>query len=172
MTEFKSIFVDVSDEITNNVTNHLIDNVYVHFSDIMTDVMNECNSKTEYTADEMIDIISTHIEYHVDKTMIEGNIDITKPLVIYKPLPTIVVIDEEIKRWDKKLVIETESHPTPTNPNRKTNVIKSRQLAKCLGLKSDRVRNVNKQKLLDQKVKGIAILCMVTEDKVRQVLRL
>ena len=87
-------------------------------------------------------------------------------------LPKVVFIDYEIKRWDRKLIIETENHPTPKNHNRKTYVVKSRTFAKHLGLKSDRVRNVNKQKLLDQKIKGIAIMCMVTEDKVRQVLRL
>ena len=87
-------------------------------------------------------------------------------------LPKVVFIDEEIKRWDKKLVIKTENHPTPKNPNRKTFVIKSRALAKHLGLNGRRIRNVNKQKLVDQKVTGIAIMCMVSEDKVRQVLRL
>ena len=31
-----------------------------------------------------------------------------KQVIVAKPKPTVVVIDNEIKRWDKKLVIETE----------------------------------------------------------------
>ena len=93
-------------------------------------------------------------------------------MIIEKEKPTIVVIDNEIKRWDGKLVIETEHRPTANNPDRRTYVIKSQPLTKYLGRNGRRVRSVDKQKLIDLKVKGIAIMCMVSEDKVKEVLKL
>ena len=95
-----------------------------------------------------------------------------RPVIIVKPLKTVIVIDREIKRLDKKLVIETNPHPTQKNPNRVTYVINSRLLCDYLGRKGRRVRNVDKSKLLQLKIESIAGMCMVSLDKVNQVLGL
>ena len=93
-------------------------------------------------------------------------------VIIVKPLKKINVIDREIKRLDKKIVIETEPHPTQKNPNRITYVIKNQSLCNHLGRQGRRIRSVDKKTLLQLKIESIAEMCMVSLDKVNKVLHL
>ena len=129
--------------------------------------------KRSYTIYGKIEQVLKIEKDHIRKVMTECKKDGTKLInrAGTEEKPVVVVIDNEIKRWDRKLVIETERHPPANNPDRFTYVIKSQPLTKHLGRNGRRVRSVDKQKLIDLKVKGIAIMCMVSEDKVKEVLK-
>ena len=94
-----------------------------------------------------------------------------RPEIDQKKVETLVVIDHEIQRLIDKFKIEQDSEPTAKNPDRKVNVINNRPLAKVLGYTGDKVRSVSKKKLYDKKLEGIAKLCMVTVDKVKEVVK-
>ena len=130
-----------------------------------------------YHAEQILELEKKHIgmvlhNCNIDGTKILNNVGNIRPVIIEKPKTQINVIDEEIKRWDKKLIIETESHPTKNNPNRITYVIKSQPLCDHLDIKSRRVRSVDKNKLLQLKYESIADMCMVPLEKVNEVLKL
>ena len=93
-----------------------------------------------------------------------------KPNVEQKQIKTVDTFVHEIQRLSEKFTIELDDHPTKKNPNRKVNVIYSRSLATVLGYKGKKVRSKNKNKLFDMKCKGIAKMCMVSVEKVKQVL--
>ena len=94
-----------------------------------------------------------------------------RPEIDQKKVETLVVIDHEIQRLMDKFKIEQDAEPTKKNPDRKVNVINSEPLAKVLGYKNRKVRCASKKKLYDKKLEGIAKLCMVTVDKVKEVVK-
>ena len=94
-----------------------------------------------------------------------------RPEIDEKKVETLVVIDHEIQRLMEKFKIEQDAEPTKKNLDRKVNLINSEPLAKILENKGKKVRSISKKKLYDKKLEGIAKLCMVTVDKVKDVVK-
>ena len=173
MTTYKSQNEDVTDEMTDNMVDHITEHVFEHFGEIINDIITRYNTENQYTNEQTTALITTHINAFINKYVTDSDLnELTTPIINWKPFKKVVVIDREIKRLDKKLVIETNPHPTQKNPNRVTYVINSRLLCDYLGRKGRRVRNVDKSKLLQLKIESIAGMCMVSLDKVNQVLGL
>ena len=150
-----------------------LNNTSENKSDNESDIIAKYKPKNQYTIEETHAIITTHINDFITKYITDSDInELTTPIINEKNFNSVKVIDNEIKRLDKKIVIETEPHPTQKNPNRDTYTIKSQHLCKHLGRKSRRIKNVDKSKLLQLKIESIAEMCMVSLDKVNKVLKL
>ena len=50
-------------------------------------------------------------------------------------------------------------------------VMYGKTIANVLGKKDDKIRRVSKKKLYDKKLEGIAKLCMVSVDKVKEIVK-
>ena len=173
VTKYKSQNKDITDGMADNIVDHISNHIIEYFSDIIADIIAKYKPKNQYTIEETHAIITTHINDFITKYITDSDInDLTKPIINWKPFKKAVVIDEEIKRLDRKIVIETIRHPTKKNPNRNTYVIKSQMLCNHLDIKGRKIEKVNKQKLLQLKYESIADMCMVPLEKVNEVLKL
>ena len=93
-----------------------------------------------------------------------------RPVIDEDAIKTVIVIDEEIVRTANNIVITQEKEPSKKDPNRMTNVINNKFFTEVMGFKGKKVRKGNKAELEKIRIKGISKMCMVTEDKVREVL--
>ena len=87
------------------------------------------------------------------------------------------VVDEDktelvnkIQRWMDKTNIKVNDDPTEKDPNRKRYIINNKPLAEALGYKGKQVRSADYSKLYAKKLEGIAKLCMVNIDEVKEVM--
>ena len=80
-----------------------------------------------------------------------------------------MMIENEIQRLNDEFVIEQDDAPSANDPDRVVNVINSESLAKVLGYKGKKVCSVDYSKLQEKKIEGISKLCMVTIDKVKEL---
>ena len=92
-----------------------------------------------------------------------------KPVIDQKKLKQHNVMHNEIQRLSDKYVIEQVDAPSANDPDRKVYVINNKQLAQELGYKGDKIRSVDYSKLYTKKTQGIANMCMVTVDQVKEV---
>ena len=148
---------EITDTMAKNIGDHITEYVCDHIKDIINDIIIKIRRKNQRTIEEINLIITICLLDFITKYITDSDInELTKPIINWKPLKKIVFIDEEIKRLDRKIAIETIRHPTKKNPNRRTYVIKSQLLCNHLDIKGRKIENINKQKLLQLKYESIA----------------
>ena len=86
-------------------------------------------------------------------------------------LREVIVINQDIEGLMNKLVITQENEPSKKNPNRVTNVIKNKFFAEVMDFKVKKVHKADRTELENMKIKDVAKLCMVTVDKVKEVIK-